>query len=437
MFASDPQEQRVLEPARFIYGHPQHPFQEGQNYNFNGYMYRYMGLTTDEFGQQLPFLELVSAERVAPGSSVPQQIHAPKPVLTPHETQPYDQLPTTSQQPYQQSYMQSYDQSGYYGQPYEQPFGQSGYYGQPYGQPYDQSGYYGQPYEQPESLGRYGEPEGDAQSAIQVKYDSTWTIQKYAINNVIQLNGNYLPPPRERTHEFVSGMIEMSGLLESLVELQRKQPLVFIVEVKRPLDSLGDHYAVAFDTTSRGYKSSIRKVKDRHLLDQQVLCVDEGGIATPQKSFDFSGGGNGINVRVLLVAHNGWLIYFGKNRPWILTEYKYLVFTSPKSQVLNRGVFDTKRSDGKEIFIRQTLLSAQPPVDGMTINTAIVQRDTANDGTFVVIGDRNSIIALTQIQTMINTGQSPKNYFDKTPLSYSRALSQAPGPSTGAIPKRR
>ena len=461
MFPVAPQQPIEDEPAHFIYGHPQKEFQKGVHYNVNGYMYRYIGMRNDELGQSLPFLELVSSQRVAPGV-VGQRQYAPKFVITPHEPAPGEQMssafidslfasPHTHTVPVQ--YLdpsaivgQPVDQTLTAPQPFVQPLDNVVVLEQPTGQHWDQSFVFQDRVEQPvvreTQPGTSTEGTPSQPSDIKVEYEKTWNIHDYMILNIVEIN---VPESRlpENCHDLA--LLLKSCDLSQVMEIHRKQPVVFICEVKRQIDPVGQHFAVVYDRTEKGMKFAARPIEINHYLSiRKVLCVDQKGDVTPKNSFDFSGKGQGIRVRALLVGIGGWLVYFAPGRPWILTEGQYLVFTSPKSQVLFRRVLDTKRMDGKEIFIKQTMLSAEPPVDGMIISTAIVQRDTTNDGIFVIMGNGNSMISMTQIQNMVQSGQAfglnTKNYFDKepsTPKGISRRSTQAPGPSTGAIPKRR
>lgn len=213
---------------------------------------------------------------------------------------------------------------------------------------------------------------------------------------------------------FVLRSLNASGF-KNYQELVQRYPMARIFEIQA---NPSRFVASVFDRTTQGWKYSQRVLTEQNSgtferlsHDTPYLYVDtDAQTAQPRDRCDELKG-QGISVRVLMVVHNGWLIYFGKRnaKSYLLTEKQFLVFTGSARNVIYRRIFDAKREDMRELFLKINTLRTGDEFDGMTILRAIVQQDTETNGTYVVNGEGNAILPMRQIQRMMttDTGNEP------------------------------
>ncbi len=89
-----------------------------------------------------------------------------------------------------------------------------------------------------------------------------------------------------------------------------------------------------------------------------------------------------------ILSRRKWLSVFGPKRCYLLLEKEYLVFSDSNDNILFRRIFDTKRLDGQEIFLKQNLLQCiqeNRVCDQMfTLHACCEQDRMAQNGVYVV-----------------------------------------------------
>ena len=389
---------KVTQPEKYIYGNLTFPYEYGITYMIGAFPYRFVGFQPDQYGQYMPVLELI-----------PQYLqYQPFPGQRPSGQFYYGYQQPSPPAPIQPTY--------HIPGPGELEQGLQGlsiYEPGPSDEPGD---------EQPVDVTL--QP-GTTSFVLEHK----WLISKeLRLEHLVLFIDPNLPGAMNQLNShYLAKLMEDSNLQSEMAEFKRKQPLAFLCEVQSADGQVGHHFAVAYDRTKEGYVFTSRLLSEQNFLPigQTVLCVDGNGTATPRHSYDWTRYDQSIDVRVLLVAKGGYLVYFAPDRPYILTYGQYLVFTNERSVITFSRIFDTKREDASEVFLKKTILSSGPPVDGMVIYQAVVQRDTGKDGTYAVTGNGNAIVPISQIQDMLSTDpQNPnKQYYKRESPPSSRSSS--------------
>jgi hypothetical protein len=226
-------------------------------------------------------------------------------------------------------------------------------------------------------------------------------------------------------------ILQNSNFGTLVANFARKQPTASIIQISD--GQVSAFFGVAFDRTGSAYNFASRRITDNSLCRQQVgrrgvlgVRLDGTTVARDELQLQMDDpNGRVVQRRALFVVHGGYLMYFeNPQTSRVLLENDVLVFDDSRSVVLFRRVFDTKRDDSSELFMKLDYIRADRPakndpnqtwnVDGMAIYQAVVQRDTVQDGTFVVTGEGNNVLDMTAIQGMSSKAPdfAEANYMD-------------------------
>ncbi len=266
-------------------------------------------------------------------------------------------------------------------------------------------------------------PEGRQPQGLQVVNRQLNKEMKFnnniSVKNCISVEVNIDRPTVPLSQQTLIAITELIDI--PYVAQRRPGASILVVTYGYGPNETTEWHAIAYDRAETGYLFASRVITNDSFLSNQnnsKFLVVENDRMTPSREYDLTNGGQGIRDRVLIVVHNGWLSVFGPKRCYLLLEKEYLVFSDSNDNILFRRIFDTKRLDGQEIFLKQNLLQCiqeSRVCDGMFILHACCQQDTAQNGVYVVTGDGISIVNLAYSQVLVTRrAGEDKQYYDHT-----------------------